>query len=59
MDKLRSSVRPVITFSLVAAQVGLAVAWVWVGEAAEKPFAALAPFTMMALQNWFGSRAKK
>lgn len=52
---LRAAVRPTVTWGLVAVQAGLAVAWA-VGTAAADAFAALSPFTMMAMTFWFKSR---
>lgn len=50
-------VRPGVTWTLVMAQCGLALAWAigsW-GSAAEA-FKALAPFTMMTQVYWFKAR---
>ncbi len=52
---VKSVVRPTVTWGLVAVQAGLAVAWA-IGANAEQAFAALAPFTMMAMTFWFRSR---
>lgn len=57
IDFLRAIVRPAVTFGLVAAQVALAFAWLENKDAAEPAFAALAPFTMMALTFWFRERS--
>lgn len=55
IEFVRAAVRPTVTWGLVAVQAGLAVAWAGGVEAADA-FAALAPFTMMALTFWFKSR---
>ena len=55
IETLRSAVRPTVTWGLVVAQAGLAVAWA-AGVDAADAFAALAPFTMMAMTFWFKSR---
>ena len=52
---VRAAVRPTVTWGLVLAQGGLAIAWAGGTEAADA-FAALAPFTMMAMTFWFKSR---
>ena len=57
LDFVRGVVRPLVTFGLVATQAALTVIWVTGPVDAEKPFAALAPFTMMALTFWFRDRA--
>jgi hypothetical protein len=57
VELLRAVVRPTVTWTLVGAQVAIAVGWAtgaFVG--AESAFAALAPFTMMALVFWFRAR---
>ena len=54
-EATRKLTRPIVTFSLVAAQIALAIAWLSTPEA-EKPSAFLAPFTMMVLRDWFNSR---
>lgn len=56
MNRVRSLVRPTVTWGLVAAQIGLAFGWFVSPEVAEKPFAALSPFTMLAMRDWFASR---
>ena len=55
IDFVRAAVRPTVTWGLVAVQAGLAVGWAG-GVAAVDAFAALAPFTMMAMTFWFKSR---
>jgi hypothetical protein len=55
IDSIRAVVRPSVTWGLVVVQAGLAVAWATGTEAADA-FAALAPFTMMAMTFWFKSR---
>ncbi len=55
IDAIRAAVRPTVTWGLVAVQAGLAVAWA-TGANAEQAFAALGPFTMMAMTFWFHSR---
>lgn len=55
IDSIRALVRPTVTWGLVAAQGGLAAAWA-LGLEAEQAFAALGPFTMMAMTFWFRSR---
>jgi len=55
-ELVRSTVRPAVTWCLVAGQVGLAVLWaVGYGEAREAA-AMLGPFTMMAATFYFKSR---
>ena len=54
----QSLVRPVVTVSLVGAQVS--IAWLWSvekTEGVEQAFAALAPFTMMVVTFWFKERS--
>lgn len=58
MDKLRSSVRPMVTFWFVLAQIALALAWANGMEKAEQAFAALSAFTMMIVRDYFNSREK-
>ena len=55
IETLRAAVRPTVTWGLVVAQGGLAIAWATGLDAADA-FAALAPFTMMAMTFWFKSR---
>lgn len=55
IEFVRATVRPTVTWSLVVVQASLAVAWATGTEAADA-FAALAPFTMMAMTFWFKSR---
>ncbi|MBT5774925.1 MAG: hypothetical protein HOH95_11180 [Dehalococcoidia bacterium] len=55
IDAIKAAVRPMVTWGLVAVQAGLAVAWA-TGANAEQAFAALGPFTMMAMTFWFRSR---
>lgn len=53
---VRATVRPAVTWCLVAGQVGLAVLWaLGYGEAREAA-AMLGPFTMMAATFYFKSR---
>jgi hypothetical protein len=54
---VQTMVRPAVTFGLVAVQAGLAVSWITNGGA-EPAFAALSPFTMMAITFWFKDREK-
>lgn len=49
-------VRPLVTLTLVGAQIALAYFWTAGAVGAEKAFAALSPFTSMALIFWFRSR---
>lgn len=56
MENARGIVRPLVTFGLVAAQVALAFLWTQGADNAEPAFAALSPFSMMALTFWFKSR---
>lgn len=58
MDKLRSSVRPLVTFAFVLAQITLAFAWSIGTERAEQAFAALSAFTMMIIRDYFNAREK-
>lgn len=53
---MRSAVRPVVTFSLVAAQIGLGFAWAFGVGHAEQAFAGLGTFTMLVVRDWFASR---
>lgn len=55
IDAIKAAVRPTVTWGLVAVQAGLAAAWA-MGANAEQAFAALGPFTMMAMTFWFRSR---
>jgi hypothetical protein len=55
IDSLRAAVRPTVTWGLVLVQAALAVLWA-TGTTAADAFAALAPFTMMAMTFWFKSR---
>ena len=55
IEFVRAAVPPTVTWGLVAVQAGLAVAWA-TGTEAGDAFAALAPFTMMAMTFWFKSR---
>ena len=55
IEFVRGAVRPTVTWGLVVVQAGLAVAWAMGTDAADA-FAALAPFTMMAMTFWFKSR---
>jgi len=55
VDAIKATVRPTVTWGLVVVQAGLAVAWA-TGADAEQAFAALGPFTMMAMTFWFRSR---
>ena len=56
MERIKSLVRPTVTWSLVASQALLAFAWMDGREAAPDAFAALGPFTMMVLVFWFKTR---
>lgn len=56
MNNLRSAVRPVVTFAFVLAQIGVAVGWMLGTPAAEPAFAALSPFTMLIVRDYFESR---
>ena len=56
IQAIRSLVRPVTTWGLVASQAALAFLWADGREAAQDAFEALGPFTMMALVFWFTSR---
>lgn len=56
MGVLRSSVRPLVTFSFVLAQIALAFAWASGMDKAEQAFAALGVFTMMIVKDYFDSR---
>jgi hypothetical protein len=49
-------VRPLVTVVLVVAQIALAGWWANGSSGAEPAFAALSPFTSMALIFWFKSR---
>lgn len=49
-------VRPLVTVVLVAAQIALAFVWAFFDGRAEQAFAALSPFTSMAVIFWFKSR---
>jgi hypothetical protein len=55
VEFIRALVRPLTTWGLVLVQAALAVLWA-TGTAAADAFAALAPFTMMAMTFWFRSR---
>ena len=55
LEGLRAAVRPTVTWGLVLVQAALAVLWA-TGTAAADAFAALAPFTMMAMTFYFRSR---
>jgi hypothetical protein len=55
IEVVRAAVRPTVTWGLVAVQAALAIGWA-VGADAEQAFAALGPFTMMAMTFWFRSR---
>ena len=60
MNRIRSLVRPTVTWGLVGSQVGLAFMWAITGsEGAEQAFAALGVFTMMVVRDWFNSRETK
>lgn len=56
MKTLGSSVRPLVTYLFVLAQIGLAVGWALGFPKAEPAFAALAAFTMMIVKDYFDSR---
>jgi hypothetical protein len=56
MKTLGSSVRPLVTYLFVLAQIGLAVGWALGLPKAEPAFAALAAFTMMIVKDYFDSR---
>ena len=51
----KEMIRPVTTVLLVVVQAALAGLWAFGVDAAD-PFAALSPFTMMALTFWFKAR---
>ena len=55
-ELVRSVVRPTVTWSLVAAQVGLALLWALGYPDARDAAAMLGPFTMMATTFYFKSR---
>ena len=59
MNRIRSLVRPTVTWALVAAQITLAFAWMMGKEDAEQAFAALGVFTMLVIRDWFASREQK
>ena len=59
MDKIRSLVRPTVTWGLVLAQIGLAVAWTVGAPHAEQAFAGLGTFTMLVIRDYFASREDK
>lgn len=52
-------VRPVVTVTLTAASIALAVMWTLGLTHAEQAFAALSPFTSMCLIFWFRSREEQ
>jgi len=58
MNRLRSSVRPVVTFAFVLGQLSLAGAWAYGAGAAEAAFAALSPFTMLIVRDYFEDRKR-
>ena len=58
MNRLRSSVRPLVTFAFVIGQLGLAAAWAYGAEAAEQAFAALGTFTILIVKDYFDDRKK-
>ena len=53
---VRATVRPAVTWCLVAGQVGLALLWALGYPAAQDAAAMLGPFTMMAATSYFKSR---
>ena len=59
MNRIRSLVRPTVTWALVSAQIALAFAWMLGKEDAEQAFAAMGVFTMMVVRDWFNSRESK
>ena len=56
MNRLRGVVRPLVTFTLVGGQIVLAAAWAAGLAHAEQAFAALGPFTMLVLRDYFVGR---
>ena len=56
MNRLRGSVRPLVTFAFVGGQIVLAAAWAVGAPLAEPAFAALAPFSMLVLRDYFVGR---
>ncbi|MFA7297089.1 MAG: hypothetical protein WC211_07905 [Dehalococcoidia bacterium] len=55
-ELVRATVRPAVTWCLVAGQVGLAVLWAVGYSEAREAAAMLGPFTMMASTFYFKSR---
>ena len=53
---VRATVRPAVTWCLVAGQVGLALLWALGHGEAREAAAMLGPFTMMAATFYFKSR---
>ena len=60
MNRIRSLVRPTVTWALVAATIGLAFFWAVSGSDSAKEAAAfvIGPTTMV-LRDWFSSRESK
>lgn len=58
MNRLRASVRPLVTFAFAGAQIGLAVSWALGMPHAEQAFAALGTFTMLIVKDYFDDRKK-
>lgn len=58
MNMFRGAVRPLVTFAFVLAQIGVAIGWMAGMGAAEPAFAALSPFTMLIVRDYFEDRKR-
>ena len=56
MNRLRASVRPLVTFAFVLGTLALAGAWAVGAPNAEAAFAGVSPFTMLIVRDYFESR---
>lgn len=56
MRTINASVRPVVTYLFVMAQIGIGLGWMVGLAKAEPAFAALTPFTMMIVKQYFDDR---